>query len=119
MIPQKILYLIIASVLLTTMASATPISLNDYIGTYNIHFNTDLPFNSAMVLDPTNHLCYAVIISEDSITVSRDLINPDVYLFPTENAIIDVHDIISDGKVTFQERLSLAWTWWTMEKYNI
>lgn len=116
MIPQKILYLIIASVLLTTMASAAPISLNDYIGTYNIHFNTGLPFNSAMILDPSTQQWISVSVTSDSLIVSTDLITPEVYLFPSSQDLTDIYNIISDDDISFQDHLELTWKWIFMSK---
>ncbi len=112
---------LITAILLTATVSAsvltgTPITLNDYVGTYKIHFNTELPFNSAMVLDPATNIWYSITVTDTSITVSRNITTPDVYLFPTSHDIEGIYNIISDGKITFTEKIELTWKWYFMQK---
>lgn len=113
---MKLKLYIIILLLLTTIASAFPIDLNDYNGTYNVHFNTEPPFKVAMVVDPVTYQCHSISITSDTITISRNMITPDVYLFPTQSEINSVYEIISDGKISFIEKIELTWTWIFMQK---
>lgn len=116
---NKLIPVIILLITLSTTASASdisPISLNDYIGEYNIHFNTNLPFNSAMILDPFTQQWISVIVTPNSLTVSKDLITPEVYLFPSSFDIADIYNIISDNEISLQDHIELTWKWFFMNK---